>query len=106
MYVKHSNIKIQQNFGGQRQNTTNNISTSHNIIINNNNIINNTNNSMRINKSSILNNPHNFSSEKIIRGGNNIKGNETIITKDGKRYILSKNVQRFRKEEDMSGKGK
>ena len=106
MYVKHSNIKIQQNFGGQRQNTTNNISTSHNIIINNNNIINNTNNSMRINKSSILNNPHNFSSEKIIRGGNNNKGNETIITKDGKRYILSKNVQRFRKEEDMSGKGK
>ena len=105
MYIKHSNIKIQQNFAGQRQNTVNNISTSNNNIINNN-FINNANNSVRINKSSILNNQHNFSNEKIIRGGNNMKGNDVIITKDGKKYILSKNVQRFRKEEDMGGQRK
>ena len=35
-----------------------------------------------------------------------MKGNDVIITKDGKKYILSKNVQRFRKEEDMGGQRK
>ena len=45
-----------------------------------------------------INNQQNLSNDRIIRG--DMRGNNVIITKDGKRYVLAKNVQRIRKEED------
>ena len=65
------------------------------------NIDNSGNNSIRIMKSgTTFPNQHNFSNEKIIRKENNMRNNKTVITKDGKRYVLAKNVQRVRREEE------
>ena len=70
--------------------------------LNNSNIIGNQslgNNSLRILKSGVpINNPQNLSNDRIIRG--DMKGNNVIITKDGKRFVLAKNVHRVRKEDD------
>ena len=96
MYMKYSKI---QNFQSQRLNTSDNI--------NSNNYLNNplNNNSVRIMKSEMyVNTQHNLSNDKIIRGNNipnNIRNNNNIIiTKDGKRYVLAKNVQRVKREDE------
>ena len=85
MYLKINKTK---SFANQRLNNSNNISSS-----------NSGNNSIRIMKGGVaINNQQNLSNERIIRG--DMRGNNVIITKDGKRYVLAKNVQRIRKEED------
>jgi len=93
MYMKYNKV---QNLQSQRLNTTGNINTNHNNPLNINNI--------RIMKSDIyVNNQHNLSNDKIIRGPNNINHNmknNVVITKDGKRYVFAKNIQRVRKEEE------
>ena len=81
----YSKINKYQN---QRLNTSNNINNSGN-------------NSIKIMKSgNTFHNQHNFSNEKVMRNENNIRNNKTYITKDGKRYVLAKNVQRVRREEE------
>ena len=82
------------NFETQRLNTYNSNNISSNII--------NYNKSQKIMKSNkYINNQHNLSNDKIKRTGNNTFGNKNIIiTKDGKRYVLDKIVQRVRKEDD------
>ena len=55
-------------------------------------------NILRINKTVIImNNTNNLSTEKITKGDNNKKSNNFIVTKDGKKYILSKKIQKERK---------
>ena len=91
MYMKYNKV---QNLQSQRLNTTGNINTNHNNPLNN----------VRIMKSDIyVNNQHNLSNDKIIRGPNNNNHNmknNVVITKDGKRYVFAKNIQRVRKEEE------
>ena len=45
-----------------------------------------------------LNNRLNYSNEKLINQDNNSGNKQLYITKEGKRYVLSKNVQRIRRE--------
>ena len=99
MYMKYSKV---QNFQTQRLNTSGNINNNYHY----NNPLNS--NSVRLMKSEMYTNTqHNLSNDKIIRGNNipnisnNIKNNSNvIITKDGKRYVLAKNVQRIKREDD------
>ena len=100
MYMKYSKV---QNFQTQRLNTSGNINNNYHY----NNPLNN--NSVRLMKSEMYTNTqHNLSNDKIMRGNNtnpnipnNIKNNSNvIITKDGKRYVLAKNVQRIKREDD------
>ena len=99
MYMKYNKV---QNFQSQRLNTSDNINSNYlDIPLNNN--------SVRIMKSEMyVNTQHNLSNDKIIRGNNiqnniqnNIRNNNNfIVIKDGKRYILSKNVQRVKREDE------
>ena len=75
-------MKNRHNYETQRLNTTNNI-------INNNSGNNIGNNSVRLLKSDIGLN------EQIMKGSKN-----AFVIKDGKRYVLAKNVQRIRREEE------
>ena len=96
-FIKFSNHKIQQDYSGQRQNTLNNISVSNSIYSNANN---NNNNSLRI-----LSNQRNISNEKLFKGNNTMRNNEIPHSKDGKKYVMAKNVQRTKKDEE-NGQGK
>ena len=99
MYIKHNNLKLNQQFNGKRQNYINN-SNSINASSNCSNI--STNNSMRIYKTAnMLKSQHNSSSEKIFKGGNIIITDEGFKASDGKRYVMARNVKRIRREEEM-----
>jgi len=95
-FIKFSNHKIQQDFSGQRQITSNNISVSNSIYSN----TNTNNNSVRM-----LSNQRNISNEKLFKGNNTMRNNEVAHSKDGKKYVMAKNVQRTKKE-DEEGQGK
>ena len=96
-FIKFSSHKIQQEFSGQRQNTSNNISVSNSIYSS----TNATNNSVRMMKSdNSLSNQRNISNEKIFKGNNTMRNNEVALSKDGKKYVVAKNVQRTKKEDD------
>ena len=84
-FIKFSNHKTQQDFSGQRQNTSNNISVSNSIYSN----TNTNNNSVRM-----LSNQRNISNEKLYKGNNTMRNNEIPHSKDGKKYVMAKNVQR------------
>jgi hypothetical protein len=63
------------------------------------------NNSIRIMEYEKYDNTqHNLSNDKIIKGNNirnNIRNNNNIIiTKDWRRYVLTKNVQRVKREDE------
>lgn len=93
IYIKYTKIQNHQN---QRLNTTNNITTNQHSISNQN--------SVRGMKTDILNNRLNYSNEKIIKREKIIRtSNNTFITNEGKRYVLSKNVQRVRREYNEKG---
>ena len=98
MYIKHNNLKVNQQFNGKRQNKNNS-----NIINVSNNYSNiNSNNSMRIYKNgNIFKNQHNASSEKLFKGGNTMINDEAFKGSDGKRYVMARNVKRIRREEEM-----
>ena len=99
-FIKFSNHKIQQDFSGQRQNTSSNISVSNSIYSN----TNANNNSLRMMKSdNSLSNQRNISNEKLFKGNNTMRNNEVVISKDGKKYVMGKNPQRV-KREDEDGK--
>ena len=95
-FIKFSNHKIQQDFSGQRQITSNNISVSNSIYSS----TNTNNNSVRM-----LSNQRNISNEKLFKGNNTMRNNEVAHSKDGKKYVMAKNVQRTKKE-DEDGQGK
>jgi len=95
-FIKFSNHKIQQDFSGQRQITSNNISVSNSIYSN----TNTNNNSVRM-----LSNQRNISNEKLFKGNNTMRNNEVAHSKDGKKYVMAKNIQRTKKE-DEEGQGK
>ena len=59
------------------------------------------NRSRKINVGANISNQINFSNGKRLKEINNNRViNNMVITKDGKRYVLSKNVQRIREEVD------
>ena len=98
MYIKHNNMKLNQQYNGKRQNYINNI----NVSSNSSNI--STNNSMRIYKTgagNILKSQSNTSSEKLIKGGNTVINDECFKASDGKRYVMARNVKRIRREEEL-----
>ena len=95
-FIKFSNHKTQQDFSGQRQNTSNNISVSNSIYSN----TNTNNNSVRM-----LSNQRNISNEKLYKGNNTLRNNEVAHSKDGRKYVMAKNVQRTKKE-DENGQAK
>ena len=60
------------------------------------------NRTRKINFGVSANNQINLSNDRKVKGNNNTRDiNNMIITKDGKRYVLSKNVQRIRREDDQ-----
>ena len=100
IFIKHNNIKKSPNKLNKKIQGNNNI----NIITNN--TINNISNTQRILKSgNKLSSQRNTSKEKIFKSiNNNFKNNDIIITKEGKKYVLTKNfkVQKDKIENDMS----
>jgi hypothetical protein len=103
MYIKHNNLKLNQQFNGKRQNyinSSNNSNNNNNVSSNCSNV--NTNNSMRIYKTgNLLRIQHNSSSEKLFKGGNITINDEGFKASDGKRYVMARNVKRIRREEEM-----
>ena len=58
-------------------------------------------NILKMNKVAItVNNENNLTNENIVREDMNKKNNNIIITKDGKKYVLSKKIQKVRKEDN------
>ena len=87
MYIKHNKI---QNNHNQRINTTNNININYYKILNNNVRM------LKLDQS--LTSRLNNSNEKLMKQENNSGNKNLFFTRDGKRYVLSKNVQRVRRE--------
>ena len=87
MYIKHNKI---QNNHNQRINTTNNININYYKILNNNVRM------LKLDQS--LTCRLNNSNEKLMKQENNSGNKNLFFTRDGKRYVLSKNVQRVRRE--------
>ena len=99
MYIKHNNLKLNQQFNGKRQNYINN---SNNINVSSNYSNISANSSMRIYKTgNMLKSQHNSSSEKLFKGGNTVINDEGFKASDGKRYVMARNVKRIRREEEM-----
>jgi hypothetical protein len=99
MYIKHNNLKLNQQFNGKRQNYINN---SNNINVSSNYSNISANSSMRIYKTgNMLKTQHNSSSEKLFKGGNTVINDEGFKASDGKRYVMARNVKRIRREEEM-----
>ena len=57
-------------------------------------------NSVKMMKST-FNNQYHMSNDKNVTGVKNIRNINEEIVKDGKRYVLSKNVQRIRREDEQ-----
>ena len=87
MYMKHNKIQSNHN---QRIHTTNNININYYKFLNNDARM------FKIDQS--LSNRLNISNEKLIKQENNLGNKNLFVTRDGKRYVLSKNVQRIRRE--------
>jgi len=102
MYLKHNNLKLNQQLNSKRQNSIHNSNNSNANISNNCSNIS-TNSSMRIYKpGNMLKIQHNSSSEKLIKGGNsNLNDEGCFKASDGKRYVMARNVKRIRREEEM-----
>ena len=83
-------IKNRQKFETQRLNTTNNL-----INTSGNNIGNKSLRILKSDKGLNIRNQQYLTNEQILR-----ESKKVIVTKDGKRYVLVKNIQTIRKEED------